>query len=30
VVAVHFSETSQERAEDKILRLIEREVGDVA
>jgi len=30
VVAVHFSETNKERVEDKILRLIEREVGDVA
>ena len=29
VVSVHFSETSQETAEDKLLRLIKREVEDI-
>ena len=30
VVSVHFSNTSQETAEDKLLRLIKREVDDIA
>ena len=30
VVSVHFSNTSQETAEDKLLRLIKREVEDIA
>ena len=30
VVKVHFSKTSQETAEDKLLRLIKREVEDIA
>jgi len=30
VVSVHFSETSQETAEDKLLRLIKREVENNA
>jgi hypothetical protein len=30
VVAVHFSETNKERLEDKLLRLILREVEDAA
>jgi hypothetical protein len=30
VVAVHFSRTSNETIEDKLLRLIEREVEDAA
>lgn len=30
VVAVHFSQTSKETAEDKLLRLMEREVKDIA
>ena len=29
-VVVHFSERSEETVEDKILRLIEREVNDIA
>ena len=29
-VTVHFSERSEETVEDKILRLIEREVNDIA
>ena len=30
VVSVHFSKTSHETMEDKILRLIKREVGNIA
>ena len=30
MVSVHFSETSKETMEDKILRLIEREVDEIA
>ena len=30
VVTVHFSQTSKETAEDKLLRLIKREVEDIA
>ena len=30
VVKVHFSQTSQETAEDKLLRLIKREVENIA
>jgi len=30
IVSVHFSQTSKETVEDKVLRLIEREVKDIA